>query len=482
MSKASRLDGPRPGGTRVDPGVAYEKQVFKERLRAVARPLITWWVFLILMFGAFSIAVLIDDPDPEGIIALGIFAGITVAGVVCGQLATLLRIREWVLVLNWGLFWTFGTMFGVFATTVTGSLGVLIFAFVVLFPLFVLGGSWSLRAGRTLFGGWIPLMYGTGCAIIIAEDKGKVADWHAGSKWAVWDGFTLAVLAVGIALFLAYLVTREGHRLALWRRGPKAPLMGSVEEKGDARPRLSFFGWALLGVLAIMLTTGTAVTAPYLWRTGPGQTDDDDDPGVPGEDPGEDPGEQPQEGDKGEKKQHVNERLKKRWQEATGDGGEEAREQMSPQVSQALDLLTTLITALVLFLLAMLVFWRPIRRLLIARHFERPFRDLPPTTRVRNGWRLVEIALGDAGVEPRPNEPAASLCRRAVPTLQRMAAGTVEVHGMAEAAEIRDRVEYGLGVHPDDVALMERTARWAYHTVWDRMGEWEKIKKLYRGI
>lgn len=469
--------------TRVDPGRDYKRRLFGERLRAVARPLLIYWVFLILMFGAFSLAVFIDDPDVEGIIALGIFAGITAAGVITGQVAALLRLRDWLLFVLWGVLWTAGMAFGVFATSVAGSLGVFVFAFVVLYPVFVVGGAWSLRAGRTLFGGWIPLMYASGCAIVVAEKSGRVAAWKAGDKWAVWDGFTITVLGVGVLLFLAYLVAREGHRLALWRRGPKAPLMGSVEETGAARPRLSCLGWGLVGMLALMLTIGSAIMAPYLWRTGPGEADGDDP--VTQDDTGHrqpppKDGKQDQ-GKKGQADKQPSD-MQKRWEQASGDAMKEAREELRPQVSQGLDLLSTLLTALTLFLLGLLAFYRPVRRIVLARHYERPLIHISPTKRIRNGWRLVEIALGDAGVEPRPNEPAATLLQRALPTLQKLSPARVEVHGLAEAAEIRDRVEYGLGVHPQDVALMERTARWAYHTVWDRLGEWTRIKKLYRGI
>ncbi len=465
------------------------RSVFWERVRAVARPLAVYHLFLACMFGAFSLAVMVKDPDPDGVMALGIFAAITWLGVLSGQAAALLRLRDWLLYALWGFFWSFGLMFGVFATATAGPAGILVFAFVVLYPMFVVGGAWSLRAGKALFGAWVPLMYATGTAIIVAESNGRVDDWKAGDKWAVWDVFTLSVLAAAVLLFLVYLVSRESHRLSLWRRGPRAPLMGSVAESGAARPRLSCMGWAAVVVLALLLTVGTALLAPYLWRTGPGgDSGGDGDPVA--DDGGSGGAGQPQPGDHagegrpdpGEPGDHANPGLKKRWQEAAGDKLQEAGEALRPEVSQALDLLSTLLIALVLFALALLSFWRPVRRLILARHFERPFLPLSPTARIRNGWRLVEIAIGDAGVEPRENEPAASLVRRARPALDRISAGGVEVHGLAEAAEIRDRVEYGLGVHADDVALMERTARWTYHTVWDRLGEWVKIKRMYRAI
>jgi len=471
-------------GPRAVTGTAARRRAeLGARLRAVARPLLVYWVFLVLMFGAFAMVAILDSPKADSVLAVAFFAGITAAGVLTGQLLALLRVRDWVIFLLWAGMWTAGMAFGVFAATVTGPIGTLVIAFVLLFPLFTLGGAWSLRAGRTLFGAWVPLMYASACAIIVAENQGKVATWKAGSKWAVWNGFTLAVLAVAILLFLAYLVSRESHRLSLWRHGPRALLMGSVQESGAVRPRLSCLGWVLVLFLALGLTAGTAFLAPYLWRTGPGDHDGGDEQTQ--QDQGQDP--QPRDGkgkgkSKGKGKNQGPSQLEKDWQEAAGDNMQEVRQELQPQVSQALDLLSTVLIALALFLLALLAFWRPVRRIVLARHYERPFLDLAPTERIRNGWRLVEIAMGDAGVEPRPNEPAASLLKRAQPTLTRLSAGRVEVHGLAEAAEIRDRVEYGLGVNPADVAHMERTARWAYHTVWDRMGEWLRVKMLYRGI
>lgn len=459
--------------------------LLKERARAVARPLLVYWVFLVLMFGAFTLAIFIDEGfDPEGVLALMAFAAITAGGVLTGQVAALLRVRDWLLFVNWGLFWTVGMALGVFASSATGALGIFVVIFVVMYPLFTIGGAWSLRAGKALFGAWVPLMYATGCAIIIAEDRGRVATWHEGAKWAVWDLFTLSVLGMAIVLFLVYLISRETHRLALWRRGPVAPLMGSVKESGAARPRLSIVGWFLVGGLAFTLTLGTAIMAPYLWRTGPGEADEDDDPGAPSEQPQDEPDQAKEPGDKGkgEPRDRANKELRQRWEEAAGERMEELREGARPTVSQTIDLLTTLLIALTLLILLLLAFYRPSRRMILARHYERPLTRASPTDRIRNGWRLVEIALGDAGVEPRPNEPAGSLVRRARPVLEQISPGGVEVHGLAEAAEIRDRVEYGLGVHPEDVKLMERTARWTYHTVWDRLGEWVKVKKLYRGI
>ena len=187
--------------------------IFWQRVRAVARPLVVYHLFLASMFGAFAVAVMAKDPDPDGMMALGIFAAITWLGVLSGQAAALLRLRDWVLLSLWAFLWTFGLLFGAFASATAGAAGILVFAFVVLFPIFLLGGAWSLRAGKALSGAWVPLMYATGTAIIIAESNGRVADWLAGDKWAVWDLFTLSVLAAAVLLFLVYLDSRWVSRL-----------------------------------------------------------------------------------------------------------------------------------------------------------------------------------------------------------------------------------------------------------------------------
>lgn len=451
---------------------------FGQRLREVARLLIIYWLFLFMMFAAFSLAILVDDPSAGSIGALAFFAGITVVGVLVGQLAALARLRDWVLYTNLAAFWTLGMALSVFTALAAGTLGAFIAAFVLLFPLFVIGGAWSLRAGRALVGTWVPLLYATACAIVVAENKGSVESWHQGDKWAIWDGYTLVVLVVCILLMLGFLIARETHRLQLWRHGPAAPLAGTVRETGAARPRLSCLGWVLVAGLALFLSVGTAVLAPYLWRTGPGDRESDNGGGEPVDEPYTQPDE-PTEKAKTEKKPS---KVKERWDKARGDSDKEMSEATRPAPNQGLDPLMTLLTSLVLFLLLLFTFWRPARRLLLTRHFERALLRRSPTDRIRNGWRLVEIALGDAGVEPRPGEPAATLLRRALPVLQRISPAGVEVHGLAEAAEIRDRVEYGLGVHPEDVRQMERVARWTYHTVWDRLSEWERVKQVYRGI
>jgi hypothetical protein len=133
-------------------------------------------------------------------------------------------------------------------------------------------------------------------------------------------------------------------------------------------------------------------------------------------------------------------------------------------------------------MLALLVFWRPLRRLMLVRHLRDPLFKVTSTARIENLWLLVEIALGDAGVIARPGEPAQSLVLRAAPTLEKLSSGHVVVHGLLDAAAVRDRVAYGLGLGPDDPARMEQVADDAYETVWSRLGDKGQLRALYRNL
>jgi len=447
-----------------------------DRVKELARPLLVYWCFLLVMFGAFSVAALLDDPSTEGVMFLGFFGLVTISSVGLGQVLALLRVRDWVLFALWGAIWAGGMFFGVLGAisvgAAAGPLMILFFIYVFLGPMFMVAGAFSIRVGRAIFGAWVPLMYASGTAIIMAENSGRVADWHAGSKWAVWDVFTFGVLGLGIVLLLAFLVTREGHRLHLWRRSPRGMGRGSIKETGAARPRLSCMGWGLIALLAVGLSVGTAAMAPYLWRTGSG--DEDGDNSYEGDSQDGDIRDQ----ERGERGDSTQERVERQVESV----GEEMQRNMQPVTDQGLDLLSTLLIMLLLCGLALLVFWRPVRRLLTVRHLRDPFWTVSATARIENGWRMVEIAMGDVGVPPRPGEPAVSLVLRAGPLLRRLDAGEVAVHGLEDAARVRDRIAYGLGVGPEDVALMNHVADWAYDTVWDRLGDRGQLRAMYRGI
>ena len=109
---------------------ARKKQLFWNSLRELSRPLVVYWIFLALMFAAFSIAALLDDPSSDGLIALVAFGIITAGSVLVGQLLTLFQVRTWVAFAYWAFMWTFGMMFGIFSAAVVGVFAVFIFIWV----------------------------------------------------------------------------------------------------------------------------------------------------------------------------------------------------------------------------------------------------------------------------------------------------------------------------------------------------------------
>jgi hypothetical protein len=472
---------PPPPGAGPAPGQRWKE--LKADLRELIRPMLAWWFFLGSMFAAFSAAAFWESPGGESAMMLAFFALVTVTSCGLGQILALLRLREWVLYALWGLTWTVGAMAGTFAGIAAGMAGlaplvILLFIYIFLGPLFMMGGAWSLQTNRALWATWVPLIYATGAVIIVAESEGKVSTWKEGSKWAVWDVFTFAVFGLGVVMLLAYLVTRESHRLHLWRASPRGPRMGSVEEKGASRPRLSCGGWLLLLFLGAGLSVATAAIAPYLWRTeerpegdrqGEQQREQEEQKKPPKQKPSK-------------KKDQKKKSPKDRAKQAADSVSEQIQENLQPRVQQGIDLLSTLITLFLMAIAALLLFWRPVKRLLLVRHLRRPWWRVSSTTRIEQGWRLVEIALGDAGVPVEENEAAVSLVGRSGAVLRKMSAGRVEVHGLEEAAQIRDRVAFGLGVGPKDVQHMEQVASWAYDTVWDRLRDRGQIRALYRGL
>jgi hypothetical protein len=426
-----------------------------------------YWAGLLYAFAMFSGVVIATQMrkgslETEDFLILALFGATTFAGCALGQGLAFLRVRTWVVLTFAAMCWGVACSAGMAGAGAAGVVGVVIFCILFLLPIAMTGGLWSLETHRALWSTWLPIVYSTGAIIVWAEDMGEDAAWHAGEKWAIWDIVTFFVLGSQIALILLYLVTRETHRLALWRRGPTAPLQPSVAERGAARPRLTILGFVLLMGTALVLSVATAVISPYLWRTGSGDGDDggssqqqtDDGGGSGTGDPVPDDG--------------------------TGDRLQQLLQKAAEAAKQAGGAVCSMLTLAILGLIGFLVGFRPLKRLLTVRHLRDPIWQVTPTTRIEQGWRLVEIALGDVGVFPKPGEDAAGLARRARPVLEKIS--PVPVHGLEDAAEVADRVRFGLGVGPNDLAVMERFSGWAMDTVWERLSDREQVKCMYRGL
>ncbi len=433
-------------------------------------PVVTYWLWVGFAFACFCISVLLEgNVEMQDLVFLGAFAVGTFGGLALGQLCAFLRVRTWVLLALGAMMWTVFFVFlagGGTAIMNNDVVAAIVIAILFLGPVAMTGGLWSLETNRSLWSTWLPMVYTVGAALVWIEGHGGLSRWESGNKFAIWDLVGLGFFVPSVAMFLVYLVTRETHRLALWRRGPTAPLRPSVEERGVSRPRVTLLGFALLAALAVGVAGSTALIAPYLWRTGPS------------------PEEGPETtGERAETEREKQARLKR---EAEGQGQEESGrlEELVKQgveaAKQAGGTVCSVLSVALLALAGALLAYRPVKRLIVLRHLRDPVTDVAPTARIDQCWRLVEIALGDAGVQLRAGEDAASLARRAAPVLRELS--PVEVHGLEDVAEVADRVRFGLGVGPDDVAVIERFSKWVLDTVWERLDDKAQIAAMYRGI
>ena len=80
----------------------------------------------------------------------------------------------------------------------------------------------------------------------------------------------------------------------------------------------------------------------------------------------------------------------------------------------------------------------------------------------------------------KKGDSAVSLVKEAIPKIVKMTGSDRRVPGLMQAAQIRDRVVFGLGVGPKDVEKMYENSNWVYDSVWNRLGNKNQITALYR--
>jgi hypothetical protein len=310
-----------------------------------------------------------------------------------------------------------------------------------------------------------------GTVITVAEQSGSADRWFAGQKWAIWDVFTLPVLLLGVLSVLAFLASREIHRLHHWQNLGADELVKTQRKSGSLFGALfrGFGTLAVIGALGVALTVGSALLAPYLWRTGP--SDDGIGRHEQPEPQPDQPGPQPRpHGKHGQAKPDQS--------PERGPASPMTPEEMKEAARRAgVSVLFLLLFAL-LALLAFLVFGPPFRRTLLLQHLRRPLWPIPPSRHVQQSWWLVDVALGDLEIRRDAGDTAAVLARKAVAALP----GALEVGPILEVAEVSDRVAYGLGIAPDDTMRARRMAEMAYEAIWSQLGELQKIKAMYRWI
>lgn len=434
-------------------------------LRALSVPILTYAGTLVVSVGLFCfLVVAIQGFTMEnfGILVGLVFA--TVVGVGFGQICALTRVRTWIVVTLGALAYA-GVALGFAGTAYTG-LDVLTFPFaflVLLFPFFAVSGLLSLRTSvLQVFALFAPMLFVTASVLMIAQDlTGSAEQWFAGRKWAVWDVLTAPILLLGVALSIGYLVSRERHRLYRWSTATLAPHDAVVR-----RIRGSVLGATASGcgtlvtmsLLIVVVTFGTGLLSPYLWRTGP----DEGDGSVPAEHTGP-PLPEPDEAEEVEV-------------EEDPDAPTLPTETMREVARDAGLSLFFLVLMVVLCLLGLLVFGPPLRRSAVLSWLRSPPVPTPPSDRVGNAWRVCEIALADLGVERFPGDTASAIALRAGPKLP----PGLNLEPLLETADIADRVRYGLGLDPQDEMRSRRNAEMAYQAIWQALGEWEKVRAVYR--
>lgn len=430
--------------------------------KALALPLAGYWASVVLGLLLFTGSVLLLGDDGEAGVVAGILGGIwlgTLVGLAAGQLLALLRLRTvWALAASialWAAF-TAATAGSGYATSQIEQFQPALIAMLigmVLLPMFLATGHWSLSTHTGMLATFGPLMWFTAAILVTSESTGGSAAWFAGDKWAIWSVFTVPMLGGGVVLVLVYLAGRELHRLHAWRFSPLGPDLPEGATTTVGLRSAGCGGLVVLLILAIPLTVGTALIAPYFFRS---QESDDgtprNGPASNGQDPAE-PEPQP----------------------SSGGGGQQPMEQMQQAASEAARALITLLMLLLFALLAILVFGPPLRRMLLLQYLRAPFWPVPPSRRVAQHWRLVEIALADADLHRQPGDSATAIALRA-----RAEVALLDPESLQRAAEVADRVAYGVGIAHDDVMVVRRAAEMTYQSVWDDLSEWARWKAMYR--
>lgn len=442
-------------------------------VKTSAPALAAYWALTFYGLFVFSGVILVLDPGAAGeiMLILAQLWAVTVVGQVAGHVLGYLRPRLWVVWIIVGV--TCGAWFAV-------SPGLLAVPWVVVawfFLPFALGsGFLAIRHGTEVFGTFMPVVYSIGaCIVLLNRDAEKLAAWKGGEKYAVWDAVNIAILAGCLLIFIIYMVARQSQSLTHWQEGAQAPLRAGVPVAYKPRARVSWLTWVLVAGLAFVVTVGTALLSPFLFRTGEqegdggggGQQQQPSDGDGGGREPGD--GEpydgEPQDGKDKIKPPDAD------W-DKVGEGIKKAAQ-------AGFDLLTFLLMILVGLLLIYFVFWRPARRVALLRHLERPAWPVPTTERIHDLWRRALIALRDLDIETKDSETVEDVARRATQELAKRHGQPPT--GLVEAAEIYSRVNYDLGVNPEDTAKMAASVELFTDYTEGNSPWWKQLRNLYRG-
>jgi hypothetical protein len=295
---------------------------------------------------------------------------------------------------------------------------------------------WELLASFWPAVGWI------GGVFVILNEEGRVRQWEH-DKVSAWLPVPLFYLACFLVLWLFYLAAKQAARIEMWQAlsGAAARRVARAEAKKARAAAIPKKNVLALLVLAGVLFAGTAVLAPYLWRTGKG-----DHEGHQQVDPDEPKHELP------------------------NVDAEGIARQLQALATAAKNTLPKLWPLLLLFLL-----YRPAKRGLLLAHLKAPLVPTPPSERIDNLWEYVRIAAEDAGVVPTSADSVEQLMKRIREAHRGSAA-------LDEAAEIYVRTRYGFTVQPGDAIAMRARAIEAATTIRKDLGPWGVVRNLWRPL
>jgi hypothetical protein len=328
---------------------------------------------------------------------------------------------------------------GLMSGFVVGALG----AFVMIGLVATLGGYLGIASRLDVVASWYPLSFAIGGAILWMNTHQAVSTFNAGEKHAVWDPFTIVCLAGTVFLMLLFLATRHSLGLTVWQEVGRPAGSSPVTVARPGRGSI-----VVLLLFTVFVLGATAMVAPYLFRTAPGDQNGADEAKEDG------------------KEQHASKKKKKKKKKKKGrgtpgsgessDGGDAGEDEdedddngIGEAAAEALALALKVFLAILAAALALLVVWSgilpPFRRRFLIRHLERPRWPVPPTARVKNLWRRALVPLDVMGISPEPGETPRDFAKRTEAEL------ALEGAGLADIAAIVERVDYaGRGLGSDD--------------------------------
>jgi hypothetical protein len=411
----------------------------KEALRLAWRPALAYLVFtalgsLVLVLTAAWYSR--DSGRDVVMFALGTAAGM--GGVVLGQLLAILRLRALPMFIVTGI----SAAAAAWLMSVTNAPGgeyvavpFVFFCFAFPCGLLSLMHRWELLASFWPAVGWI------GGVFMILNSEGRVDEWEQ-NKASAWLPVPLAYLGAFLVLWLFYLAAKQAARVEMWQAlsGAAARRISKAETKKNRAAAVPRKNVLALLVVAALLFVGTAVLAPYLWRTGKGD----------------------HEGGKGSSQ---TEPSPPRTPDIDGEG---ILRQMQKLANAAKNTLPKLWPLLVLLLL-----YRPAKRALLLTHLKAPLVPTPPSERIDNLWEYVRIAAEDAGVVPTSADSVEQL-------MARIRATNRSSPALETTAEIYMRTRYGFTVQRGDALAMRARATEAAATLRKDLGVWVTVKNLWR--